>query len=164
MVLAAVVVGVTAAIWFVAPQRVLGDVEAPQWGVHAAAMSFDLHVPESRSLKAKRAAIRPIVDGLRHRFRISVAEIGHQDQWQRAEIAVAVVAESDGRVRELLDAVGAVRGRRARRRAARRRDGVARELGGRVMAQPQSSARRYPRMARVNEVVREVDRPTSSSA
>ena len=32
-------------------------------------MSFDLHVPESRSLKTKRAAIRPIVDGLRHRFR-----------------------------------------------------------------------------------------------
>jgi hypothetical protein len=56
-------------------------------------------------LKAKRAAIRPIVDGLRHRFRISVAEVDHQDQWQRAGIAVAVVAESDGRVQELLDAV-----------------------------------------------------------
>ena len=67
-------------------------------------MSFDLHVPESRSLKAKRAAIRPIVDGLRHRFRISVAETGHHDQWQRAEIAVAVVAESEHRVRELVDA------------------------------------------------------------
>jgi len=73
--------------------------------MHAAAMTFDLHVPESRSLKAKRAAIRPIVDGLRHRFRISVAEVDHQDQWQRATIAVAVVAESDGRVQELLDAV-----------------------------------------------------------
>ncbi len=68
-------------------------------------MSFDLHVPESRSLKAKRAVIRPIVDGLRHRFRISVAEVDHQDQWQRAAIAVAVVGESEGRVRELLDAV-----------------------------------------------------------
>ena len=68
-------------------------------------MSFDLHVPESRSLKAKRAAIRPIVDGLRHRFRISVAEVEHQDQWQRAGIAVAIVAESDGRVQELLDGV-----------------------------------------------------------
>ena len=67
-------------------------------------MSFDLHVPESRSLKAKRAAIRPIVDGLRHRFRISVAEVDHLDQWQRAGIAVAVVAGTDGRVRELLDA------------------------------------------------------------
>jgi uncharacterized protein YlxP (DUF503 family) len=73
--------------------------------MHAAAMSFDLHVPASRSLKAKRAAIRPIVDGLRHRFRISVAEVDHQNQWQRAVIAVAVVAESDGRVQELLDAV-----------------------------------------------------------
>jgi uncharacterized protein YlxP (DUF503 family) len=73
--------------------------------VHAAARTFDLHVPESRSLKAKRAAIRPVVDGLRHRFRISVAEVGHQDQWQRAEIAVAIVAESDGHVREVLDGV-----------------------------------------------------------
>jgi uncharacterized protein YlxP (DUF503 family) len=72
--------------------------------VHAAAMSFDLHVPESRSLKTKRAAIRPIVDGLRHRFRISVAEVDHLDQWQRAEIAVAVVAGTDGRVQELLEA------------------------------------------------------------
>lgn len=67
-------------------------------------MTFDLHVPESRSLKAKRAAIRPILDGLRHRFRISVAEVDHLDQWQRAEIAVAVVAGTDGRVQELLDA------------------------------------------------------------
>ena len=73
--------------------------------VHAAVMSFDLHVPESRSLKAKRAAIRPIVDGLRHRYRVSVAEVGHHDQWQRAEIGVAVVAESDGRVRTVLEGV-----------------------------------------------------------
>jgi uncharacterized protein YlxP (DUF503 family) len=72
--------------------------------MHAAARVFDLHVPQSRSLKAKRAAIRPIADGLRHRFRISVAEVGYHDQWQRAELAVAVVAESEHRVAELLDA------------------------------------------------------------
>lgn len=74
-------------------------------GVHAAAMSFDLHLPISRSLKAKRAVVKPVVEGIRHRFRLSVAEVDHHDQWQRAEIAVAVVAESDGRVQELLDAV-----------------------------------------------------------
>ena len=73
--------------------------------MHAAAMTFDLHVPASRSLKAKRAVIRPIIDGLRHRFRLSVAEVGHHDQWQRAEIGVAVISESDGRAQELLDAV-----------------------------------------------------------
>lgn len=73
--------------------------------VHAAAVRFDLHVPESRSLKVKRAAIRPIVDGLRHRYRLSVAEVGYQDQWQRAEIGVAVVAESDGHLRQVIDEV-----------------------------------------------------------
>lgn len=73
--------------------------------VHAAAVRFDLHVPESRSLKVKRAAIRPIVDGLRHRYRLSVAEVGYQDQWQRAEIGVAVVAESDGHLRKVIDEV-----------------------------------------------------------
>lgn len=73
--------------------------------VHAAALRFDLHVPESRSLKAKRAAIRPIVDGLRHRYHCSVAETGHQDRWQRAEIAVALVAASDGHLREQIDTV-----------------------------------------------------------
>lgn len=73
--------------------------------VHAAAVRFDLHVPESRSLKVKRAAIRPIVDGLRHRFHCSVAETGFQDQWQRAEIGVALVAATDGHLRELVDTV-----------------------------------------------------------
>ena len=72
--------------------------------MHAAAVSFDLHIPQSRSLKAKRAVIRPIVEGLRHRFRVSVAEVGYHDQWQRAEIAIAVVGESEHRVVELLDA------------------------------------------------------------
>jgi uncharacterized protein len=73
--------------------------------MHAAAVCFDLHVPESRSLKSKRAVVRPIVEGLRHRFRVSVAEVDHHDQWQRAAIAVAVVAESDGRLRQVLESV-----------------------------------------------------------
>ncbi len=62
-------------------------------------------MPESRSLKAKRAVLRPIIDGLRHRMKISVAEVDHQDTWQRAAIAVAVVAESDGHLREILATV-----------------------------------------------------------
>jgi uncharacterized protein len=73
--------------------------------VHAAAACFDLHVPESRSLKTKRAAIRPIVDGLRHRFPVSVAEVDHQNQWQRAAIGVAVVGSTVTQVREVLASV-----------------------------------------------------------
>jgi len=73
--------------------------------MHAAAACFDLHVPDSRSLKAKRAAIRPIVDGLRHRFPVSVAEVDHQNRWQRAAIGVAVVGSSATQVREVLASV-----------------------------------------------------------
>jgi uncharacterized protein YlxP (DUF503 family) len=71
--------------------------------VYAAAVRFDLHVPASRSLKAKRAAVRPIVDTLRHRFHVSVAEVDHQEMWQRAAIAVAVVAGSHRHLTEVLD-------------------------------------------------------------
>jgi uncharacterized protein YlxP (DUF503 family) len=73
--------------------------------MHAAAVCFELHVPESRSLKAKRAAIRPIVDGLRHRFKVSVAEVDHQDAWQRAAIGVALVDGSAGHLQTVLDSI-----------------------------------------------------------
>jgi len=65
-------------------------------------MRFDLHVPESRSLKTKRRAIRPITDGLRQKFRVSVAEVGCHDQWQRSIIAVAAVSESSAHLDDLL--------------------------------------------------------------
>ena len=80
--------------------------------VHAVAVRFDLHVPESRSLKAKRAAIRPVVDGLRHRFKVSVAEVDYQDQWQRAAIGVALVDGSAGAPRGGDGVGGAIRGGR----------------------------------------------------
>jgi uncharacterized protein YlxP (DUF503 family) len=73
--------------------------------VYAAAVLFDLHIPQSRSLKVKRAAVRPIVDGLRHRFHVSVAEVDHHDQWQRAAVAVAVVGVSESQVRGLLASI-----------------------------------------------------------
>jgi len=73
--------------------------------VHAAVVTYDLHIPESRSLKAKRAAIKPIIDGARHRFSVSVAEVDQHDQWQRAEIAVAAVASSASHLDDILGSV-----------------------------------------------------------
>ena len=73
--------------------------------MHVAAICFDIHISQSQSLKAKRAAIRPIIDGIQHRYRVSVAEVGYQDQWQRSEIGVAVVAGDVGHVQEVLDKV-----------------------------------------------------------
>ena len=67
------------------------------------AMRFDLHLPSCRSLKEKRSVLCPMVDGLRHRFPVSVAETGHQRHWQRAEIGVVVVASSERQATEMID-------------------------------------------------------------
>ena len=66
---------------------------------------FELHVPGARSLKDKRQVVRSIRDRIVERVRASVAEVEHQDLWQRAAIGVAVVAPDGGRVREQLDGV-----------------------------------------------------------
>ncbi len=68
-------------------------------------MDIDLHLPACRSLKAKRAVLRPIVEGLRSRFRVSVAEVGGHDLWQRANIGVAVVGGTDGHVEDVMNEV-----------------------------------------------------------
>jgi uncharacterized protein len=74
-------------------------------GVVVGALAFELHLPDVHSLKEKRAVVRPIVDGARHRFAVSAAEVDHQDLWQRATLAMAVVSGSESQARDVLDAV-----------------------------------------------------------
>jgi uncharacterized protein YlxP (DUF503 family) len=69
------------------------------------ALEVDLHLPACHSLKEKRAVIRPVLDGARHRFRVASAEVGDQDRWQRARLGFAVVGGSPGQVGEVGDAV-----------------------------------------------------------
>jgi uncharacterized protein len=69
------------------------------------AMAVDVHVPECRSLKAKRSVVKPIVEGVRRRYQIAAAETGYLDQWQRAELGFAVVAGSVQHATEVMDDV-----------------------------------------------------------
>ena len=73
-------------------------------------LTIELLVPWARSLKDKRSAVRGLKDRLRSRFNASVAEVGYQDKWQRAVLAVCVLGndkrqlESDmSRVRQLCE-------------------------------------------------------------
>lgn len=52
---------------------------------------LDLHFPGARSLKDKRQALRSLEGRIRNRFNIAVAEVEHQDLWQRARLAVVSV-------------------------------------------------------------------------
>lgn len=62
--------------------------------MHVLALAIDLHLPQCLSLKDKRAALRPVLDGLRNRHQVAVAETAHQDKWQRAQVGVAAVSGS----------------------------------------------------------------------
>ena len=69
------------------------------------ALVVELHFPACRSLKDKRALLRPVIDGARGRFAVAVAEAGYQDLHQRSVVEVAAAAACERVVVETLDAV-----------------------------------------------------------
>lgn len=67
--------------------------------MHVLVRQWELHLEGCHSLKEKRGLLKPLTAALRRTFNVSVAETGHQDLWQRAEIACAAVG-SDRRIVE----------------------------------------------------------------
>jgi uncharacterized protein YlxP (DUF503 family) len=63
----------------------------------------ELHVHGSRSLKQKRGVVRSIVQRLRNRFNVSVAEIGGQGTWQVAVLGIVSTGSDRKYVRGQLD-------------------------------------------------------------
>ena len=51
-----------------------------------------LHLPEARSLKAKRSHTRGLVERIRSRHQVLVVESDHQDLHQRATFAVCAIS------------------------------------------------------------------------
>ena len=65
--------------------------------------SFELYLPESRSLKDKRMVVRSVKDRLSNRVGCSIAEVDHHDVWQRARLTLACVAREARETERLLD-------------------------------------------------------------
>jgi uncharacterized protein YlxP (DUF503 family) len=63
---------------------------------------FELFIPASRSLKDKRQVLRSVMHTVRNRFNASIAEVDHQELWQRAGVGVSCVAESAGQCRKVM--------------------------------------------------------------
>lgn len=60
---------------------------------------WELHLENCQSLKDKRAILQSLKADLRRTLNVAVAEVDHQDLWQRAGIACVTVA-SERRVAE----------------------------------------------------------------
>jgi uncharacterized protein YlxP (DUF503 family) len=59
-----------------------------------ALLSVECHLPMSQSLKDKRMVLRRLKDRLGAQ-NVAVAEVAHQDLWQRAGLGIVTVAASD---------------------------------------------------------------------
>ena len=68
-----------------------------------AVLHVELHIPYSQSLKDKRMVLRRIKDRLQ-KFNVAVAEVEHQDLWQRAALAVVAVSTTAAHVEQELAA------------------------------------------------------------
>lgn len=70
-----------------------------------AALLIELHVPDSESLKSKRAVIRPLIEGVRRLASVSVSEVDHHDTWQRCALGVALVTPDPASMDMLIERV-----------------------------------------------------------
>lgn len=69
-----------------------------------ALLSLELYLPMSQSLKDKRMMIRRLKDRIKA-GNVSVAEVAHQDLWQRAGLAVVTVSSDGGVAEQTLNTV-----------------------------------------------------------
>ncbi len=66
---------------------------------------YEIFIPDSSSLKDKRQVLRSITTTVRKKFNVAIAEVDHQDLWQRSAFGVSCVAESGLQCRKVLQEV-----------------------------------------------------------
>jgi uncharacterized protein YlxP (DUF503 family) len=66
-------------------------------------LSLECYLPLAQSLKDKRMVVRRIKDRLRA-LNVAVAEVAHQDLWQRAGLGVVTIATDDRGAETILTA------------------------------------------------------------
>ena len=70
--------------------------------MNVGALHVELRIRGIRSLKEKRRVLKRIIADVGAANPVAVAEVDHQDLWQRADLGIAVVSESPGQVDRML--------------------------------------------------------------
>jgi len=68
-----------------------------------ALLTLDIHIPHAQSLKDKRMVLRSLKDRLRQKFNVAVAEVDHQDLWQRSQVSVVTVGSDEKFLQKVLE-------------------------------------------------------------
>lgn len=68
-------------------------------------LTLEIHLPDAHSLKEKRYVVRKIKDRLRARFNVAVAELDHQELWQRAVVGVVSISSDQKNLETVMEGV-----------------------------------------------------------
>lgn len=68
-------------------------------------VSVRLRLPGNRSLKGKRRVVKGMLDRVRNRFNVAIAEVGDNDRHRSALIGLSCVANDTSHAHSILDNV-----------------------------------------------------------
>lgn len=67
--------------------------------------TLELYIPTAHSLKDKRRVVKSLIERVKNKFNVSIAEVDRQDNWQHAVIGMATVSNESVHVQQTLNTV-----------------------------------------------------------
>ncbi len=66
---------------------------------------LDLLIRENNSLKGKRRILKKIIERVKNKFNVSIAEVGNHDLWQSSQVGFCVVGNDKRFINSSLDKI-----------------------------------------------------------
>lgn len=66
---------------------------------------YEIHFFSTQSLKDKRRILKSMIDRVKQKFNVSIAEVENQDSWRRGVVGIAVVSNNTAHVNQIINNV-----------------------------------------------------------
>lgn len=66
---------------------------------------LDFFIHDNLSLKGKRQVLKKVLDRVRRKFNVSIAEVSDNDKWQRSQVGFCVVGNDKKYINSSLDRI-----------------------------------------------------------
>ncbi|OCL27364.1 hypothetical protein U472_07855 [Orenia metallireducens] len=67
--------------------------------------TIELRIPMSHSLKNKRGILKSIINRIKNRFNVSIAEVANHDDWKLATVGIVTISNDTVYIQQLLNKV-----------------------------------------------------------
>jgi uncharacterized protein YlxP (DUF503 family) len=67
--------------------------------------TIEITIGEAASLKGKRAILKSIINRVKAKFNVSIAEVGYNDKWQHSIIGISCVSNEKSHANSMISSV-----------------------------------------------------------